>query len=1182
MVDAEPDVTNFSWSPWLLLQLLCGLFILLITMPFTLMKNIIGDTANGGHNTRLAFLLTIIAILSFKVMAEPDLTVATISEAVYLCKQDGSNATHADFEWCSDTGTNRFVTNDRADFLPTSIVTIDTKVAVGNGSYTCTQQGTVLVQSAAGQTIACSNVLYMPNCGKKLMPATPFVRKGCNLTLYDNDKIKLCTAEGKAILTGKEIEGLYYFECKTIHPSTISPVEGGAFEFDKSIPPSSADNYFGLQVGAKISEAANDFAQRLLETHFAYGHLNFTKLRKLLGLKAGDNPHCAACAVAQSRQAPLNKEPDRSTRVNHRMHADIGYTAGSQNPFQLYIDDYTRVGHLDLLATKDEVLQYWIELRDLLENRHSPWKFAFFRSDNEFVYTSNAWIEHCREAGIEHEFSPPYRHDGLGVVERAMQVIGVAFRCMMLQGNAPQSMIPYSLMHSNIIRNHSPTKANKGLTPLEKQAGMKLPFNQRLAKGVLFCLFYVHIYDEQRIKHGDRSVPCVYLGFDDRNNQFIGMEWLTGKIHYVGDGTFHNMVFPFRANPHKVPDWMNAHDRLTPSTAVSVPNPANHSLPTGPRRSYRQHSYQFSGGGAIADIPDVGIPPDDISQNHHLHDIDSGTPLNFSPELYFVHSWGKDPANWVEAMAGPYANEWIVAMLAERESFRQHEVYILVPRSEAAGSKIFKSRPVLKIKLNPPTADEPNGSLDKFKYRLTIAAFTRMLIEGIDYKEKHASTVRWNALKVLIAEAVQHDWDLLHIDIKTFFLYGVLDEGTKVFMEQPAGWDTADKPAKDYVCLLDKSVYGHPAASHCAQKVLKNTLTSEGKFSPTTADDCVYVSNPDLPGYSAAGTHVDDILAAGDSKGLSLLSTTLKSKFELTEKLNPTVITGVQIERCRETKWLKLHQGDYVSNMLVDHDMQDCIPVDTPMDPGTARALMLLPTEVVDQLVLKKYQSLVGSLLWLYKTRPDLMYVTNLLARFCRSATAAHLKLAMRVLRYLKGTIDYGIVFQAGFKNDGVLSAEADADLAGDLLTSRSTSGGYVKLGEHGTVACNSSLERKISTSTGQAETYSLASLVKEVVWIRHLLYELRLPQTKPTRTGTDNQGVEVQATKSVNHATAKHYRISQAYVRSKDLDGTIKVVKVSTALNHSDFLTKPLCRLLFERHRDAVMGPQCPPALVK
>jgi len=95
-------------------------------------------------------------------------------------------------------------------------------------------------------------------------------------------------------------------------------------------------------------------------------------------------------------------------------------------------------------------------------------------------------------------------------------------------------------------------------------------------------------------------------------------------------------------------------------------------------------------------------------------------------------------------------------------------------------------------------------------------------------------------------------------------------------------------------------------------------------------------------------------------------------------------------------------------------------------------------------------------------------------------------------------------------------------------------------------------------------------------------MYELRFPQTKPTRTGTDNQGVEIQATKSVNHATAKHYRMSQAYVRSKDLDETVKVIKVRTELNHSDFLAKPLCRLLFERHRDAVMGPQRPPGSAK
>ena len=69
------------------------------------------------------------------------------------------------------------------------------------------------------------------------------------------------------------------------------------------------------------------------------------------------------------------------------MHMDIAFTAGNFNPFQLYVDDYTRESHLDLLTDKGEVLEKWIDLKQLLENRHFGYKFAFIRTDNEFVYT---------------------------------------------------------------------------------------------------------------------------------------------------------------------------------------------------------------------------------------------------------------------------------------------------------------------------------------------------------------------------------------------------------------------------------------------------------------------------------------------------------------------------------------------------------------------------------------------------------------------------------------------------------------------------------------------------------------------------------------------------------------------------------------------------------------------------
>jgi hypothetical protein len=245
------------------------------------------------------------------------------------------------------------------------------------------------------------------------------------------------------------------------------------------------------------------------------------------------------------------------------------------------------------------------------------------------------------------------------------------------------------------------------------------------------------------------------------------------------------------------------------------------------------------------------------------------------------------------------------------------------------------------------------------------------------------------------------------------------------------------------------------------------------------------------------------------------------------------------------------------------------------MDPGTARAMMLLPTDQEDPVYRKKYQALVGSLIWLHKTRPDIMFTLNLLSRFLKSATKQHYELARgRPLRYLKGTINHGIVFQAGDSSKWKLSGAGDADLAGDINTSRSTSGHCTKLGEYGTIVASSKLERKVSTSTGQAETYAMESLIKELLWERHLLEELKHAQSEPSVALTDNDGVLKQSTKAVNHTTAKHYRISQAFIRSHN-GSAVTVAGVDTDKNPSDMYTKALHTVPFVRHRAAIMGPQ-------
>jgi len=821
------------------------------------------------------------------------------------------------------------------------------------------------------------------------------------------------------------------------------------------------------------------------------------------------------------------------------------------------------------------------QIQDHRDNLHSPYKLAFIRSDQGTEFDNKVFEEWCNNNGVTHEWSGRYRHDQNGVTERRVQSWGVAFRCMMLQGNAPEIDASFAVKHGNTVINNSPTKANNGKTPKEVELGQSLPFNRRLARAPLFCLAFAHVYKTEPARAGNkdaaRAVVCVYLGFDDTSYQYIVKEWSTGTIFYTADADFQPTRFPYRANPNTMGEFLYQYEDIRPYTGVQFEGKQNSSsqMP-GRRYSTRVHDRTHSGGFNIANLPDTDVPP--------------AQPIDASALL--VLPYNPEPANWEEAMTQvDFQNDWILAKLAEMRSFQEHGVYELVPRTEAKGKRIFRNREVLKVKMHPPTPEHPVGLIDKFKYRLTIAAFTRMLKQGIDYVEKHASQVRWEAVKVLLAIAVYMGYEIWLIDLCTFFLYGSLkDEPSPVFMEQPESWATADKPASDWVWKLLKSMYGLPHAHNNAHKELDAALT-DGGFHSTDSDDCVYTlpksSIDSGEGYAATGVHVDDCVVIGTKAGIKKIKQSLEAKFKITEQANPTHITGVEIERNFEARWLKLHQTNFTSDLLKRHGMMDCNAADTPMDAGTAKVLMMLPVPnsktsegpAPDANIVKRYQSLVGDLVWLrIRTRPDLAYTVSLLSRFCSCATQAHFDIACkRPLRYLKGTISDGIVFSPG-AGEWLLTGTGDADLAGDLNTQRSMLGHYLSVGQYGAIITQCGLERKLCTSTGQAETYAMAAMVKDVMWLRGLLHELHFPMREPTPLDTDNDGVFKQSTKAINHTTAKHYRISQAFIRSKVKAMMIKVSSVNTIYNAADIFTKALGRELFLHHKGTMMGPQSPP----
>ena len=307
---------------YLLMGLATLLFIVLVLTPTSLWTTSVKAVERfmqWPHKpVMIAIAIMVVYSLNAKACAyEPGAGGATVKSSSYL---NSTNDNQVDHEWCVDSGTNRFVTNDRNDFVEGTYRNIPTKVAVGGGNCTSPGYGDKIVKGTDYDvTILCRNVLLMPECAKNLMPASPFIKKGCTIVLNDYDKVLLSAKDGTPILSGHEINGLYFYKCKTVKQVTTR---------GKPEPyATSSDSFFGLQMGKKIGTATLDFSQKLLETHWAYGHLHFDKLRTMLNLKKGDNPECPACTMATSRQTSLSKKmPDRSPHENHRMHLDIGFT----------------------------------------------------------------------------------------------------------------------------------------------------------------------------------------------------------------------------------------------------------------------------------------------------------------------------------------------------------------------------------------------------------------------------------------------------------------------------------------------------------------------------------------------------------------------------------------------------------------------------------------------------------------------------------------------------------------------------------------------------------------------------------------------------------------------------------------------------------------------------------------
>ena len=292
--------------------------------------------------------------------------------------------------------------------------------------------------------------------------------------------------------------------------------------------------------------------------------------------------------------------------------------------------------------------------------------------------------------------------------------------------------------------------------------------------------------------------------------------------------------------------------------------------------------------------------------------------------------------------------------------------------------------------------------------------------------------VRNTSVTSLLALANAHDLEIHQMDVKTAFLNGSLD--CEIYMSQPEGFVDPDRT--NHVCKLKKSIYGLKQSARCWNTTLDEYLTLVG-YHQSNADGCIYVkSMKEASGclsFVILGVYVDDIIPVSNNPALlKAEKAALCERFEMIDQGEIHYLLGMSIKLDRESRTLMISQPNYVEKVLRKFGMENCKPVSTPLEPGRKFQKLSPSDEPFD---VQTYQQAIGCLTYVSTaTRPDISAAVGVLSQYMSRPSTDHWIGVKRVLRYLKGTLKYGLKFTA-HEEELELFGYSDADWAGDVDT---------------------------------------------------------------------------------------------------------------------------------------------------
>ncbi|WVZ58772.1 hypothetical protein U9M48_009003 [Paspalum notatum var. saurae] len=500
-----------------------------------------------------------------------------------------------------------------------------------------------------------------------------------------------------------------------------------------------------------------------------------------------------------------------------------------------------------------------------------------------------------------------------------------------------------------------------------------------------------------------------------------------------------------------------------------------------------------------------------IGDIHQRVTRSSVNSLAFFSHSAYVASF--EPRDVSHALSNP---KWMNAMHEELENFERKHVWDLVeapPNCRPIGTKwVFKNK------------QGEDGMVVRNKARLVAQGFCQK--EGIDYEETFAPVPRLEAIRILLAFAASKGFKLQQMDVKSDFLNGYLDR----------------------VYKLKKTLYGLKQAPRAWYARLKSFLLKSG-FVMGSVDKTLFL-------LSRSGDtlivqiYVDDVIFGGSSNALVFsFAEQMSMEFEMSLMGELQFFLGLQNKQGLEGTFV--HQDKYTRDILKKFNMGDSKPMTTPMSTNTALDADE-DGEAVDQ---KEFRGMIGSLLYLTATRPDIQFAVYLCARYQASPRTSHHQAVKRIFRYLKFTPELGIWYSSGSSLS--LRGFSDADHAGYPIDRKSTSGTCQLLGTS-LVSWYSRKQASVALSTTEAEYVAAASCCSQLLWMKATLSDFGLWFGRIPLLVDSTSAISV-AKNPVLHSRTKHIDVRFHFLRDHYEKGDIDLIHVVSANQLADIFTKPL-----------------------